>query len=87
MKSPFAITLGVGSSLSNRTGNWRMERPVFLDRQPPCNDVCPTGENIQRWLYHASADSFEEAWRQIVADNLAALKSAIIGLEKFLPKP
>ena len=47
---PFAITLDVGSSLLNRTGTWRTERPVYLDRLPPCNEACPAGENIQAWL-------------------------------------
>jgi hypothetical protein len=50
---PFAITLDVGSSLANKTGSWRTERPVYLDLMPPCNHACPAGENIQQWLYHA----------------------------------
>ena len=37
MKKPFAITLDVGSSLANQTGSWRTERPVYVDRLPPCN--------------------------------------------------
>ena len=32
MDKPFAITLDVGSSLANRTGSWRTERPVYVDR-------------------------------------------------------
>ena len=32
---PFAITLEVGSSLANKTGSWRVERPVYVDRLPP----------------------------------------------------
>ena len=43
MESPFAITLDVGSSLANKTGAWRTERPVYVDRLPPCNDACPAG--------------------------------------------
>ena len=66
---PFAITLGVGSSLANKTGAWRTERPVYVDRMPPCNDACPAGENVQEWLYHAEEGSYEAAWRQIMADN------------------
>ncbi len=50
---PFAITLDVGSSLANHTGTWRTERPVYVDRLPPCNHACPAGENIQGWLYVA----------------------------------
>src|SRR6185437_10619156 len=43
---PFAITLDVGSSLANKTGSWRTERPVYVDLMPPCNHACPAGENI-----------------------------------------
>ncbi len=66
---PFAITLEPGSSLANKTGAWRTERPVYVDRLPPCNDACPAGEDIQRWLYLAEDGSYEEAWRQIMRDN------------------
>jgi 2-oxoacid:acceptor oxidoreductase delta subunit (pyruvate/2-ketoisovalerate family) len=68
-EKPFAITLEVGSSLANRTGNWRVERPVYVDRLPPCNDACPAGEDIQQWLYLAEDGSYEQAWRQIMVDN------------------
>ena len=66
---PFAITLEVGSSLANKTGSWRVERPVYVDRLPPCNNACPAGENIQQWLYLAEDGSYEAAWRQIMRDN------------------
>ena len=66
---PFAITLDVGSSLLNKTGTWRTERPVYLDRLPPCNHACPAGENIQAWLGHAEEGNYEAAWRQIMEDN------------------
>ena len=66
---PFAITLDVGSSLANRTGAWRTERPVYVNRMPPCNDACPAGENVQRWLYDAEDGGYERAWREIMRDN------------------
>ncbi len=69
MEKPFAITLEVGSSLANKTGSWRTERPVYVDRLPPCNDACPAGENIQRWLYLAEEGSYEAAWREIMRAN------------------
>jgi 2-oxoacid:acceptor oxidoreductase delta subunit (pyruvate/2-ketoisovalerate family) len=68
-KLPFAITLEVGSSHANHTGSWRVERPVYVDRLPPCNNACPAGENIQQWLYDAESGSYETAWRQLVVDN------------------
>ena len=66
---PFAITLDVGSSLANKTGSWRTERPRYVHRLPPCNDGCPAGENCQQWLYHAEGGDYEAAWRQIMEDN------------------
>ncbi|WP_367325263.1 NAD(P)-binding protein [Streptomyces sp. HUAS ZL42] len=68
-EKPFAITLDVGSSLANHTGAWRTERPVYVDRMPPCNQACPAGENIQQWLYHAESGDYESAWRQLMRDN------------------
>ncbi|HEX5995435.1 MAG TPA: NAD(P)-binding protein [Jiangellales bacterium] len=66
---PFAITLDVGSSLANKTGSWRTERPVYQDLLPPCTNACPAGESVQQWLYHAEEGGYEQAWRQIMADN------------------
>jgi NADPH-dependent glutamate synthase beta subunit-like oxidoreductase len=66
---PFAITLDVGSSLANHTGAWRTERPIYVDRLPPCNQACPAGENIQQWLFHAESGDYESAWRQLMRDN------------------
>jgi 2-oxoacid:acceptor oxidoreductase delta subunit (pyruvate/2-ketoisovalerate family) len=69
MERPFAITLDVGSSRSNHTGSWRVERPVYVDRLPPCNNACPAGENIQGWLYEAESGNYEGAWRKLVEEN------------------
>ena len=69
MNKPFAITLDVGSSLANKTGSWRTERPVYVDRLPPCNNACPAGENIQRWLYLAEEGAYESAWRELMKNN------------------
>ena len=71
MNKPFAITLDVGSSLANKTGSWRTERPVYRDLLPPCNDACPAGENIQAWLYEAEegGEGYERAWRKLMEDN------------------
>jgi 2-oxoacid:acceptor oxidoreductase delta subunit (pyruvate/2-ketoisovalerate family) len=69
VKIPFAITLDVGSSRANHTGSWRVERPVYVDRLPPCNDACPAGENIQGWLYEAESGNYEAAWHKLVEEN------------------
>ncbi|MEX8518875.1 MAG: NAD(P)-binding protein [Leptothrix sp. (in: b-proteobacteria)] len=69
MNKPFAITLDPGSSLANKTGSWRTERPVYADHLPPCNAQCPAGEDIQGWLYHAEGGDYEAAWRHLTRDN------------------
>jgi 2-oxoacid:acceptor oxidoreductase delta subunit (pyruvate/2-ketoisovalerate family) len=69
MEKPFAITLDPGSSLANKTGSWRTERPVYVDRLPPCNAQCPAGEDIQGWLFHAESGAYEAAWRHLTRDN------------------
>ncbi|QFT32367.1 NAD-dependent dihydropyrimidine dehydrogenase subunit PreT [Labrenzia sp. THAF82] len=66
---PFAITLDPSTSLANKTGSWRTERPVYLDRLPPCNHTCPAGENIQKWLFHAEEGDYEQAFQVIMEDN------------------
>jgi len=69
MDKPFAITLDPGSSLANHTGSWRTSRPQYVDRLPPCNNTCPSGENIQGWLYHAESGDYEQAWRVLTQEN------------------
>lgn len=69
MEKPFAITLDPGSSLANKTGAWRSERPVYVDRLPPCNNECPAGEDIQGWLFRAEGGDYEAAWRHLTRDN------------------
>ena len=69
MKHPFAIALDVGTSKLNHTGSWRTERPVYVDRLPPCNSACPAGEDIQGWLAHAEAGEYEAAWRALTQNN------------------
>lgn len=69
MERPFAITLGVETSLANHTGSWRVERPQYVSLMPPCNNACPAGENIQNWLYIAEDGSYEAAWRALVIEN------------------
>ena len=49
--------------------SWRTERPVYVNRLPPCNHECPAGENIQAWFRLAQAGRYEEAWRSLVENN------------------
>ncbi len=69
MKHPYAIAPDVGTSKLNQTGSWRTQRPIYVDRLPPCNAACPAGEDIQGWLAHAEAGEYEAAWRALTANN------------------
>jgi NADPH-dependent glutamate synthase beta subunit-like oxidoreductase len=71
MDKPFAITLDTATSRANKTGSWRTERAVYVDRLPPCNNACPAGENIQAWLFDAEEGGagYERAWRKIMEEN------------------
>ena len=53
----------------SHTGPVREQRPVYVDLLPPCNVGCPAGENIQAWLSHSKSGRYEQAWRELVADN------------------
>ncbi|HEX7188017.1 MAG TPA: NAD(P)-binding protein [Actinomycetes bacterium] len=66
---PFAVTLQPGSSLANRTGAWRTQRPVWTDLRPPCEEACPAGEDVRGWLHAAQDGDHERAWRQLTALN------------------
>ena len=71
MEKPFAITLDVATSRANKTGSWRTERAVYINRLPPCNHACPAGEDIQAWLFEAEEGGrgYESAWRKIMEEN------------------
>ncbi len=54
---------------TGRVGPVRSRMPVYVDLLPPCNNACPTGENIQEWLRLVKVGQEELAWRQLVQDN------------------
>jgi NADPH-dependent glutamate synthase beta subunit-like oxidoreductase len=71
MKLPYAVSLGPASSLADKTGAWRTERPEYVTRTAPCGHACPAGEDVRSWLYDAESGGpgYEAAWRRIVESN------------------
>lgn len=69
MKKPFAIVLDPNTSLQNQTGSWRNMKPKYVDRLPPCNVACPSGENIQKWLSLMQEGKTKQAWEEIMLNN------------------
>lgn len=51
------------------SGTFRTERPIYVDRLPPCNKTCPAGENIQAWLKRTETGDYLGAWESLVRDN------------------
>jgi NADPH-dependent glutamate synthase beta subunit-like oxidoreductase len=70
MSQPADLTRPPDLSLKRQsTGPLRVQRPIYEDLLPPCNNACPAGENIQAWLAHAQEGQFKKAWETIVQDN------------------
>ena len=63
------FTLPIDLVAEPGTGPVRERRPVYVDLLPPCNQACPSGEDIQAWLAHARAGRHQEAWQTLVQDN------------------
>ena len=51
------------------TGNFRFFRPVYKDKMPPCNNACPTGEQIQKYLDFVKHDRYLDGYLTIMEDN------------------
>ncbi len=42
---------------------------VCLNKLPPCNAICPAGEDIQRWIELAKQNEYYPAWQVILEKN------------------
>ena len=51
------------------TGNFRFFRPVYKDKTPPCNNACPTGEQIQKYLDYVKHERYLDGYLTIMDDN------------------
>ncbi len=53
----------------NKTGNWRVVTPQYVDRRPPCNHNCPAGTDVRRFVRLASEQKYGEALQVIYEHN------------------
>ncbi len=53
----------------NKTGNWRLDTPVYLTKRPPCNSNCPAGTDVREFVKLAGEGRFEEALNVIYQHN------------------
>ncbi len=58
-----------GTSVSYKTGSWRVQKPVHLHTAAPCHAVCPAGEDAQAWLAKLEEGKVREAWETLTAVN------------------
>ncbi len=63
------MSIASQSSAVNRTGSWRYEKPVFLERVAPCNGACPAGEDIDRVMLLNGQERFGDAYLKILEEN------------------
>ncbi len=58
-----------GTSLNNKTGSWRVMRPLHRHGAAPCHTACPAGEDAQAWIAKFDAGDLRGAWEALVAAN------------------
>lgn len=64
---PWAVSLT--NTLVNRTGSWRIFKPRYSDKTPPCQDACPAKEKIQGYLELVKQKRYLEGYELIIQDN------------------
>jgi len=57
------------STLLNHTGTWRIFRPMYDNKIPPCNNECPTNEKIQGYFDLVKQNKLSDAYKLILEDN------------------
>jgi 2-oxoacid:acceptor oxidoreductase gamma subunit (pyruvate/2-ketoisovalerate family)/2-oxoacid:acceptor oxidoreductase delta subunit (pyruvate/2-ketoisovalerate family) len=53
----------------NKTGNWRLMTPGYVDRTPPCNANCPAGTDVRAFVKLVTERKFQEAYDSIYNNN------------------
>jgi len=67
--SELVIPISYGSSEVIETGKWGFEKPETAFMTAPCQEVCPAGNAIPRFLYLAGEERYEEALETILKEN------------------
>ncbi len=60
-RSPSFLDGGGGELPKIRTGQWATEQPLRQRMVPPCNHVCPAGNDVQAFLQALARDETDEA--------------------------
>lgn len=68
-KQDIFTSVSYQSTLVNRTGNWRTQRPILKNRFSPCRFACPAENNIPEWIDLLRRGEFRKAWEVILETN------------------
>jgi 2-oxoacid:acceptor oxidoreductase delta subunit (pyruvate/2-ketoisovalerate family) len=44
------LHVSLGNVRHNHTGTWRFIKPIFEEKTPPCQNLCPSGNDIEGWI-------------------------------------
>lgn len=59
----------IGLPPGRKTGLWRYMRPTFEEKIPPCQEACPLGNWVQRFVIGVSQGNLAEAWWALRLEN------------------
>ena len=59
----------IGLPPGRATGLWRYTKPLFQAKVPPCQNACPAGNWIQKFIAETGAGQFDDAWKSLTLEN------------------
>lgn len=63
------LAFSTGTTEVNLTGGWKSVRPLYQDKLAPCQQGCPAGEDVARYLGAVQRGQYDEGWHLIMEDN------------------
>lgn len=65
----FAIPISYGTTEVIDTGKWGFQKPHTQFMAAPCQEVCPAGNNIPRFIYQALKGEYREALSTLLKES------------------
>ncbi len=63
------VPMSLGSMLVNETGTWKYVLPLYQNKTAPCNEACPAGEDIVRYMILMREGKMQEAYELLIQEN------------------
>ncbi len=63
------LAFSTGTTEVNLTGGWKSVRPLYQEKHAPCQQGCPAGEDVARYLRAVQRGQYDEGWRMIMEVN------------------